>query len=289
MASVVDPKHPLLDAKAHPMVVYHADCPDGFGAAFAAWKRFGVEADYLPMNHGDPPPNPKGRHVLMADIAFDRDTTQRFAEASASLVVLDHHQSAAADLAGLPYCLFDMDRSGAVMAWQYLHREPVPALLQYVQDRDLWRNDLPDSEEVSAALRAQDFDFEIWDTIDVDQLRVEGRALLRYQRRMVERIAAHAVPVEILGTVVPAVNSPVLQSELGEVLAAGHPFAGVWWQGSQGLARWSLRSGRGGVDVSQLAARYGGGGHRSAAGFKGPVPVDGRLAPPDDGAEAQAD
>ncbi len=262
------------------MIVYHGDCPDGFGAAFAAWKRYGEATDYVPVSHGDPPPKTTGRHVLMADFAYDREVTEKLAESAASLVVLDHHRSAASELADLPYCVFDMNRSGAVMAWQYLHEEPVPALLRYVQDRDLWRHDLPESEEVSAALRAHDFDFKTWDSIDVDQLRVEGRALLRYQRRMVERVAAHASMVDILGTVVPTVNSAVLQSELGDVLATGHPFAGVWWQGSGDLARWSLRSTPGGVDVSLIAARYGGGGHRTAAGFKGPVPKAGKLAPP---------
>ncbi len=271
------------EPSTRPLVVYHGDCPDGFGAAFAAWKRYGDEADYLPVNHGDPPPKTEGRQVLIADFAYDRRTTERLAESSASLVVLDHHRSSASELAELPYCVFDMNRSGAVMTWQYLHETPVPALLRYVQDRDLWRHDLPESEEVSAALRAHDFDFKIWDSIDVEQLRVEGRALLRYQRRMVERVAAHASPVEILGTVVPTVNSAVLQSELGDVLAAGHPFAGVWWQGSGDMARWSLRSSPGGVDVSLIAARYGGGGHRTAAGFKGPTPKDGKLAPPPEG------
>ena len=268
---------------SRPLVVYHGDCPDGFGAAFAAWKRYGEGADYVPVSHGDPPPKTKGRHVLMADFAYDRGTTERLAESSASLVVLDHHRSAASELADLPYCVFDMNRSGAVMAWQYLHESPVPALLSYVQDRDLWRHDLPESEEVSAALRAHDFDFKTWDSIDVEQLRVEGRALLRYQRRMVERVAAHALLVDILGTVVPTVNSPVLQSELGDVLATGHPFAGVWWQGSGDAARWSLRSTPGGVDVSLIAARYGGGGHRTAAGFRGLPPKDGKLPlPPGD-------
>jgi hypothetical protein len=97
---------------------------------------------------------------------------------------------------------------------------------------------------------------------------------------MVQRVAAHATPVEILGTVVPTVNSPVLQSELGDVLAVGHPFAGVWWQGSGDEARWSLRSTPGGIDVSLIAGRYGGGGHRTAAGFKGPAPKGGKLPHP---------
>jgi len=265
---------------ARPLVVYHGDCPDGFGAAFAAWKRYGDGADYVPVNHGDAPPKFGGREVLMADFAYDRATTVALEEQAAKLVVLDHHRSAEGEIGDLPFCVFDMNRSGAVMAWEHLHPGPAPLLLQYVQDRDLWRNALPESEEVSAALRAKPFDFQIWDSLDVGQLRAEGRTLLAYQRRMIERVAAHASPVEILGVKVPAVNSPVLQSELGDRLAKGHPFAAVWWQGAKEVARWSLRSTPEGMDVSEIATRYGGGGHRTAAGFKGSPPLDGKVPLP---------
>lgn len=32
-----------------PLVCFHADCTDGFGAAFAAWLKLGDDAEYLPM------------------------------------------------------------------------------------------------------------------------------------------------------------------------------------------------------------------------------------------------
>jgi hypothetical protein len=268
-------------SSARPLVLYHGDCPDGFGAAFAAWKKYGDGADYLPVNHGDPPPDLRGRQALVADFAYDRQTTLQLFQQAAQLVVLDHHRSAESEIGDLPGCVFDMQRSGAVMAWEHLHREPIPLLLQYVQDRDLWRNQLPESDEVSAALRSKPFDFLVWDGLDVGQLRLEGRVLLAYQRRMIERIAAHASPVEILGIKVPAVNSPVLQSELGDRLARGKPFAAVWWQGAGEVARWSLRSTPEGMDVSEIAARFGGGGHRTAAGFKGSPPIGGRLPLPE--------
>ena len=65
----------VSEETVRPLIVYHGDCPDGFGAAFAAWKRYGDEADYVPVNHGDPPPDFRGRHVLVADFAYDRQTT----------------------------------------------------------------------------------------------------------------------------------------------------------------------------------------------------------------------
>ncbi len=271
MAESGGPGSPAPDPD-RPLVLYHGDCPDGFGAAYAAWKRYGERADYRAISHGDPAPDVRGRRVLVVDFAFARDVTEALRTEAADLRVLDHHRSAAADLRGLAYCEFDMNRSGAVMAWEHLHRAPVPPLLRYVQDRDLWRNALPGSAEVSAALSAHPYDVHVWDGLDVEALRREGAVLLRYQRQLVDRIAARATPIELGGVRVPVVNSPVLQSEIGDRLARGQPFAGVWWQGGDGLARWSLRSTPEGLDVSVIASRFGGGGHRNAAGFRGAPP-----------------
>ena len=48
------------------IVLYHAGCPDGFGAAWACWKKFGDNAEYMPVSHGSPPPNVEGKNVYIA-------------------------------------------------------------------------------------------------------------------------------------------------------------------------------------------------------------------------------
>ena len=42
-----------------------------------------------------------------------------------------------------------------------------------------------------------------------------------------------------------------------------------WWRG-HGVFNYSLRS-KGDFDVSELAKRHGGGGHKNAAGFQSPA------------------
>lgn len=82
-------------------ILFHAHCPDGFGAAYAAWKRFGDQATYLPVRHGDSPPDmPAGSEVYIIDYAFKRPVLLELA-AHHTLKVLDHHRTAAEDLAGL--------------------------------------------------------------------------------------------------------------------------------------------------------------------------------------------
>ena len=255
------------------VVLYHANCADGFGAAWALWKTY-PDARYLPVKHGEPPPAGLDKaHVVMVDFSYKRDVIEQLAASTVSLFILDHHITAQAALADLPYAHFDMTKSGAVLAWEWAHREPPPWLLRYIQDKDLWEWRLPGSREISAALASYPFDFQVWDGLTQDVLETEGRAILRRELGLVERIVAESVLVNFAGETVPAVYSQVMISQIGERLCAGFPFC-VMWHERSGRRYFSLRSRRGTADVSAIAARYGGGGHVNAAGFSFPVQSD---------------
>lgn len=248
------------------VVLYHADCADGFGAAWALWKRF-PDAHFLAVKHGHPPPpGLEGRHVVMVDFSYSRTIIEHLAEMTASFQILDHHITAEAALAGLPYAHFDLAKSGAVLAWEWAHDEPVPWLLRYIQDKDLWQWTLPASREVNAALASYSFDFETWNGLRQDMLEVEGRAILRYENALVEKIVKESVMVAFHGETVPAVYSPILTSQIGEQLSRESAFCLIWHQ-QNGRRYFSLRSREDRADVAAIAARYGGGGHTHAAGF----------------------
>ncbi len=256
----------LVQPHVPDVVLYHAECMDGFGAAWALWKRF-PKAKYVPVKHGLPQPEGLDRqHVVMVDFSYHREAILALAERTASLQILDHHITAQSGLADLPYAYFDMERSGAVLAWEWAHSQPVPWLLQYVQDKDLWNWELPDSREISAALASYPFDFSVWDQFNFETLKVEGTGILRYETNLVDKLTQEAVMISLAGYTVPAVHSPVLASQIGERLAAQHAF-GVIWHQKDGRRYFSLRSKADGVSVSEIAALYGGGGHTHAAGF----------------------
>ena len=248
------------------VVLYHADCIDGFGAAWALWKRF-PKAEYIPVKHGQPPPSSfDGKHVLMVDFSYERKVIEEINKAAASFQILDHHVTAQAALDGLPYAYFDMKKSGAVLAWEWVHQEPPPWLLLYIQDKDLWEWRLPKSREISAALASYPLDFEIWEALDQKMLEIEGRAILRFEGALIEKIVEEAVLVSFQGETIPAVYSRVMTSEIGERLCQGFPFCIIWHQ-QDGRRYFSLRSRSGTTDVASIAAKFGGGGHTNAAGF----------------------
>jgi oligoribonuclease NrnB/cAMP/cGMP phosphodiesterase (DHH superfamily) len=260
----------LVQPHAPDVVLYHAECMDGFGAAWALWKRF-PQARFVPVKHGFPQPEGLNKqHVVMVDFSYHRDDILALAGRVASLQILDHHITAQSALADLPFAYFDMARSGAVLAWEWVHEEPVPWLLQYVQDKDLWHWQLPHSREISAALASYPFDFATWERLQFDTLKIEGAGILRSENNLVDKLVQDAILVSIAGYTVPAVHSPVLASQIGERLAAHHPF-GVIWHQKDGRRYFSLRSKSGGLSVSDIAAKFGGGGHTHAAGFSIPI------------------
>ena len=124
-----------LSSSPPTLILYHAECADGFGAAWAIWRRY-PDAEYRPVKHGEAPPtNLAGHHIVMVDFSYNRSTLEAMAKDAASLVVLDHHITAEQALADLPYAYFDLNKSGAVLGWEWAHDEPAPWLLRYIQDK----------------------------------------------------------------------------------------------------------------------------------------------------------
>lgn len=261
------------------IVLYHAECSDGFGAAWALWKKF-PSASFLPVKHGHPPPlDLKDRRVVIVDFSYARSILEAMASETKELLVLDHHITAERTLDGFSNAYFDQTKSGAVMSWEWAHGTAAPWLLQYIQDKDLWTWALPGSREINAALASYPFDFNVWDSFTQSTLEQEGRAILRYEHELVGKLAAQASMMEFQGVVVPAVQSSILTSQIGERLSPHHPFCLIWHD-RDGRRYFSMRSRSDGTDVGRIAASFGGGGHTHAAGFSVPLEIDG--TPPAD-------
>jgi nucleoside-triphosphatase THEP1/oligoribonuclease NrnB/cAMP/cGMP phosphodiesterase (DHH superfamily) len=262
-----------------PLVIYHANCTDGLTAAWVALRALG-EAEVVAAHYGTVPPNVAGRTVYIVDFSYDRPTMETLAAAACEVTILDHHKTAQAVLHGFgghypnARVVFDMERSGAGLAWDYFHpNEPAPWLVEYVQDRDLWRWALPDSRLVSAGIDAVEHTLQAWDALarrTPAALAAEGAAIEPYRRRCIESACALARCFTIAGHVVPSANCSEMRfaSDVAHALADCHPFAATYWVRADGMVQFSIRSRTDGVDVSEIAQLYGGGGHRHAAGFE---------------------
>lgn len=301
------------------LVIFHGSCLDGFTAAWAARKSIlettqdepEMFAAYYPANSSTEDavlPDVTDRNVIMVDFCVHRGQLLRLKEQAKSLLVLDHHKTHRDACEGLDFCTFDMGRSGAALAFDYFQPRMEgaavhtqiggrPWLVSYVQDRDLWRWDLPDSKIVSAFLLCQEMTWENWDRIA--GLNLEQVVRLGYGADMALRFAAGEAakaarripfPMNVEATRlvyegsasashyyddIPVVNMSYYgTSEAVGMLAQDAPFAVGWYQQADGSYRYSLRS-RNGFDVSKVAEAFGGGGHAAAAGFSSKTRVHG--------------
>lgn len=255
------------------IVIYHGGCIDGFTSAWVAWKKYGDAAEYVPASYGDAPPDVVGRDVLIVDFSYPRPALLEMEAAAASIRVLDHHKTAQDALRMLDFCVFDMERSGAGLAWDHLHpEERRPWLVDYVEDHDLWRFKLPASKAVNSYVGAVPRgDMAIWDNLanrNVGEVALMGAAVEMKVDSYVADMCRQARLLTVVGHIdIPVVNAPYINtSELVGKLAESAPFAVGWYQRSDGKYAYSLRS-RGEFDVSALAKKFGGGGHKNAAGF----------------------
>lgn len=277
--------------------VYHFPCDDGFASAWIAKKKWPAII-LAPTNYGLPFPDVDidGKNVLIADFSYKRAELAALGERAHSIMVLDHHKTAEAELADfnrLAYFApeaaqvtgvvvhFDMERSGAALTWRFCFPDdPVPRMIQHIEDRDLWRFALPETRAVSLYLRSQPYDLSVWDEIahsmdNCADVFIEGEAIQRFYDRQI----ADIVPTATFKTIgkwkgVPVAHAPyAFASDLAHQLLKKHPdapFAAVVVD-AYGGRTWSLRSEDGRQDVSEVAKQFGGGGHRNAAGFRVPI------------------
>lgn len=288
-------------AEPNTTVFFHFPCADGFTAAWACW-RVNPDWEYLGITHADfPTLYPEevweeaesakwpGGDIYFLDICPPRDTLLRLADLLATngdkVYVLDHHKSAQADLEGVDHpnlvITFDMDQSGAMLAWNRFNWPvPAPRFVELVQDRDLWKFELEGSKEFASFLFAQEYAFENWDILanglENEEVRATifaiGEGILGKQFKDIRELIAggQVIELEIDGHSVPAVNVPYFYAgEMGHALLEQYPdapFAATFYL-EQNAAKFSLRSTDDRLDVSVIAKKFGGGGHRNAAGF----------------------
>ena len=290
-----------------PLVIYHANCTDGFGAAFAAWLKLGDGAEYLPMNYGQeivPTQIADNREVYILDFSFPRHVMEGLFALAKRVVWLDHHKTAFEMWTGLyvkdgihiehdydpdsmrPWVTLDDTKSGAMLAWEYFHPgSEVPMLIQHIDDRDRWQFKLIGTKELHAAFASYKpwtFDkwkvwLNNWDLMHRDDMVLEGLAILRAHNQNVQAAMKQARRCTIsikteeygcTGELGLAANAPsFLASDLGQELANKSGTFGLVWSMAGDGQAHCSLRSNGKYDVCAIAEVFGGGGHRNAAGF----------------------
>lgn len=266
------------------LVIYHGFCQDGFSSAFTAWLYLGgINVEYYGAKHGNPPPDVKGRNVLICDFSYNYATVCDMIKETNSLLIIDHHKTAEKELENIPdeYKIFDMDHSGAYLTWRYFYpNNHVPKFILYVEDKDLWKFKHEETMPFTQYLNCVEQNFYNYRKLLRDDVVAsftnKGKTLLMSLKQdldMLTRSAGMRREKLADGNIynIIYVNSSIHKSELGNHLLSiyqGADFSAVYqYLEEKNITAFSLRSEDKRTDVAYIAKLYGGGGHRNASGL----------------------
>lgn len=261
------------------IVGYHANCPDGFTAAWCAWKKFGDSAEYVPLSYNGPRPDWNKKEVYILDFCYSQDEMNYIKSVASSVVILDHHKTSEKIINSFEGCIFDNSRSGCGIAWDYfIVGKSRPFLIKHVEDRDLWSWKVEGTEEYCVALDCEIKSFDNYDRLanmsdeQYTQYIKDGAVMSKQLRSLAEEFCSSSKLVMFGGEKAFIANGPIrINSLMGNILAEKSGTFGIVWRCDDGKnVSVSLRGVKD-YDVSRIALQFGGGGHKSACGINMPM------------------
>jgi len=279
-------------------VIYHSADFDGICCCEIARKFLPADTTFIGWNYGDPLiPYPDEGFVHVLDLAPDCliHTPQRAAE---SLIWIDHHKTS---IEKWPNQVLGYRIDGVAacrLAWQWFWKHSIesfpqlpnklaytergvsePWAVRLIGEYDIWDKRDPDAETFQYSLRIGD---PIWSVlldpshlnngILVRKMLVEGQIAQAYSRRVEASICKTRTWVmQWEGLYFLCVNTARFNSlffaerdipETGHDALMGFNYTGQTWTVSLYHAKH-----RTDLDLSEIAKRHGGGGHRGACGF----------------------
>lgn len=242
--------------------------------------------------------NLKNHEIYFVDFSLYPSDMAKLAANSKKITVLDHHDGVLEQYAQyvqkngeyftgkfLPNVdlVFDKQRSGALLAWDYLIKTPAPDFVKYISDADIYEFKLDGTKDFSARMGMEEDTLQSYEQLihmssqHMERFLGEGRILEKQFEQMCQKAAKKSTPIKItidgkehLGDL--AVSSTEISNRVAEIIYnKNHTFAVIMTQVLPDQYKLSLRAkapslGEETYDVKEIACYFGGNGHSSAAG-----------------------
>lgn len=269
------------------IVVFYHDDLDGFTGAWAAWKKLKDKAEYMELGYDtknyDFIFQFKDKEIYFIDYSLKIQEMLNLASKN-KVILIDHHLSSKETADLLIGSVFDDKHSAAFLSWEYFQDgKKAPLIVRYVEDYDIWKFKLPYSKELTTVLNLYNFNFKVWDKLAKmfqdktkrKELIKKGRAIVDYQKSLIGELSDKGQEVFFEGYDAIAVNSPILSSEIGNHIYTKTGKIGIVWsyKGKKSPKIYVSLRGNGKINLSELAKKFGGGGHKASAGFA----IDGNI------------
>ena len=272
-------------------VIYHNNCPDGFGSAWIVWRHLKGDATYLGIQP-DKLPNYtllKNKYVIIVDVSVSEKYLNDVKSVASNVLVIDHHQTYADELENHPNAIIDKEHSAIYITWRVFNQDQkIPQFIRYIEDNDLAVYQINKTEPFMASIGTKlpyhniDF-FKYWDKLlnpsFVNNMIEDGTKYQEYKNYLLKKNMHISIPMKLGGYKVLVLNFGTvgLASDLGNKIAETNPKMDfvLLWSYHYGNKEYSimLRTRHDNIDLTEIAKLYGGGGHPRAARFswKGPI------------------
>lgn len=280
-------------------VIYHSADFDGIFCREIAKKFLPdlVEEDFIGWNYGDPVPQVSSDELIyMLDISIDELMNHP------QLIWIDHHKTAmekyptsirGVRIDGVAACRLvwqwftnkrsigdELEEGKQFLLKDYVERSVTePWAVRLVGEYDVWDKRNPDAELFQHGLRSQELSPADWNTLfehehDADKfvirLLIQGRAV-QYATTEANKKAILSGGFTLFweGLTFLACNHASFNSFLFVAgLDESHDAClGFAWKKNKWSVSMYHKKGREDIDLSEIAKKYGGGGHRGACGF----------------------
>lgn len=290
------------------IVLYHRQCRDGFASAAVIYNKFGESANYygidpskleedinkiIDIENKDRKFEPTTL-ILSADIGFKYTIYENLKKLFGYVKIIDHHKTTDEEFLDKNNkdLYFNNNYCGCVLAFKYFnYNKAVPPFLLYIQDRDLFKETMPDSKAIGLGLlnkvtykfhklennlpNYNKPNFKEWliyiDKNNFTREKEIGEILEHDTNRNIQMAKSNAIKMSMVVDnktyKVSVINIAHLISDVGNILAKENPDIDfVLLYRIVGIELFvSLRSYL--FDTTIIATFYGGGGHRFASGF----------------------
>lgn len=278
------------------LCVYHGGCMDGLAAANTLLKKY-PDARLVACAAGNDPDFNScvyNTSVFFVDISPSIPFLQGLLDAGNTVTILDHHVSAFKAMSSVQEhprftYIYNEGECGCLITHNYLFPDtPVPWYMQYIDDNDRWVHKMEHTSEINSALQS-DYrslaGISELETLSFDTLLEKGKFLKSVLEKNVADSMLTRIECEYTDPTDP--QKRVLQCYLYTDFAYARSLTGSRLMDVRmesgclpdfvAFYRYDLRSGkifvslRGRatkVSCCEIAARFGGGGHRDACGFE---------------------
>ena len=280
-----------MNSKIYDIVIFHYPCQDGLASAWITkyyHYQHCKDIEIYPIQHGHTIDLERliNKKVIFCDYSPSLEILNEIEKVTSKITILDHHISAQKALENKPYAIFDMKKSGAGLTWDYFMFGPAPKFIQMIEDRDLWKWKIINSREFTAGFSTvcstvglHDFYelFRLFDELYNNNSKLDfylelGNIINKSNLLKSENIVAKHVNKinNYNGYNVCIVNChSELASDVGNMLVTKYnvDFAVLWTYFHPKEEYYISLRANNKVDVSEIAKRFGGGGHANASGF----------------------